>query len=202
MKKVILTAAILLLSFEFAFGQSLKISDLKDEINSGNVSLTAMGNGASTGFAVDGFLRNNTHREMYINVFINNGIYLVNSGAGQNMLATQVFMSDGGYYELGNEIFIILQPLTRIPISLRALCADQHLDNPNNRESFTLASTPADISNIATKISRYMALNIDRDIDIAAQLALWREQGVSRERISMSFRFTENDWALASRIMN
>ena len=200
MKKFIFTAAIFLLIIGHAFGQFSRIRDLKEAINSGDVSLTATGNGASTGFAVDGFLRNNTSGEMRINVFINDGIYLVNSGAGQNMVAAQVFMPDGSYYEAGNNNFIILKPLVSTPIALRAFCSDQHLDNPNNRQSFTVASIPGDISKIVTKITKYLALDIDQD-DTPVQLALWRAQGVSRAKIATNFEFTEHDWAAATKIM-
>lgn len=188
------------------FGQSSGpgVVQLRDVLNNGTVTLTASGNGDSSGFAVDGYLKNNTANKINISVIIQNGIYLKNSGRGQNMIAIQVFSSDGGYYSDGKNYFIILPSQGTVDIVFNAYCADFDLDNPSAGESFSAVSIPAGIAGIASKMSRYAADNFDSDLDatIAMQLALWRIQGNTRAEISKKFNFDNKDWDLSTVIMN
>jgi len=193
--------------FSFSvFGQSSgpRVVQISEVLNNDTVTLTAFGNGDSSGFAVDGNLRNNTQNRIIINTLIEDGIYLKNSGKGQNMLAIQVFLSDGGYFSDGKNYFITVPAQGNIDIVFNAFCADFGLDNPVSADLFSISSIPAAISGIASKISKYAADIFDSDYDAtkAMQLALWRTQGNTRAEILKKFYFNDETWELSTVIMN
>jgi hypothetical protein len=176
---------------------------LGEALSSGDVALTANGNGSSSGSAVVGNLRNNRASEIRINVVLNGGIYLLNSGSGQNMVAVQVFLINGGYnMSGGTDRFIRLPANASTQIMFLAFCADFELDNPGPDQTFRTGVTPSGIQAISSKISRYMADNFDDELTVPAQLALWRFQGQSRAAIFEKFDFDDSDWETASRIIN
>jgi len=188
------------------FGQSSNsgIWQLGEAIKNGTVTLTASGNGSSSGFAIDGSLKNNTQGEIRISIFLDGSLYLKNSGKGQNLVATQVFLSGGGYVSDGINNFIILHPGSTIGIVFDAYCADFDLDNPSSNESFSVAPLPPQISAIVSKICKYTTDHFDSESDhtTAAQLALWRSQGHTRTEISEKFNFDDEDWDLSTVIIN
>jgi len=185
------------------FGQSdIKVIQLGDALSKGNVTLTARGNGSSSGSAVLGTLKNNLPDEIHIDVILSGGIYLKNSGSGQNMIATRIFLSNGSYKMSGKSKFISLSANKDIQILIIAYCADFELENPNTTESFSRVSIPSNLQSIASKISRYEADNFGNNLVNPIQLALWRFQGVSRKDIEKKFRFTDADWEIAAIIIN
>jgi hypothetical protein len=185
------------------FGQSSsRVRDLGEALTNGDITLTANGNGGSSGPAVNGYLRNNTRIEIRINVILSEGIYLRNSGDGQNMVAIQVLLGDGGYFSDGKRNFISLPARESSLIVFSAYCADFGLDNPSASQTFSRASMPAGIQSIVSKISRYTVANFGSDNTGAVQLALWRSQGQTRSKIAQKFSFTDADWELATKIMN
>jgi hypothetical protein len=176
---------------------------LGEALSSGDVTLTANGNGRSSGSAVTGNLRNHKSNEIRINVILSNGLYLLNSGSGQNMVATQVFQSNGRYTTLGKNKFIRLLPNTDTEIMFLSFCADFERDNPSSTQFFEYsADIPSGIQSISSKISRYMADKFDKDIVIPIQLALWRSQGQSWSSISQKFNFDDSDWEIATKIID
>jgi len=188
------------------FGQSQGpgIRMLDELLNNGTVTLTAAGNGDSSGFAVEGVISNTTENRININVNIKDGIYLKNSGAGQNMVAVQVFLYDGRYYSDGSSYFIIIQPRGSISVVFNAFCANFDLDNPSSSQSFSISSMPANIMNIASRMGKFAVDNFDSDMDYTAamQLALWRVQGHTRTEIFRKFDFDDDDWDLSAKIMS
>jgi hypothetical protein len=200
----------MILSFIFCvfstelFGQADSIipRQLSEAISGGDVTLIANGNGGSSGAAVTGNLRNNKPNEIWIDVILSDGLYLRNSGSGQNMVATQIFLSDGGYTASGTNKFIRLSPNTNVQIMFLAFCADFERDNPSSSQIFSSAAMPSDIQTISSKISRYMADKFDDDLTIPIQLALWRSQGQSRSDIFEKFDFDDSDWEIATGIIN
>ncbi|MDR1654623.1 MAG: hypothetical protein LBR96_01395 [Treponema sp.] len=205
MRKHVMIISFLFFVFSMElFGQADFITprQLSEAISSGDVTLTANGNGSSSGSAVIGTLKNNKSNEIFINVVLNDGIYLRNSGSGQNMVAAQVFLSNGVYTTLRTNKFIRLSPNANTQIMFLAFCADFERDNPAATEFFSYAAMPSGIQTISSKISRYMADKFDEDITIPIQLALWRSQEQSWEAISEKFIFDDSDWEIATRIMN
>jgi hypothetical protein len=188
------------------FGQSASVRTLQlgDAISRGSVTLTARGNGGSSGGVVLGSLRNNTPNKIRIFVILNGGLYLSNSGSGQNMIATQIFLSDGGYYPGSglSEKYIELSPNANTQIRFTAYCADFERENPSAQETFNNISMPSGLQSISSKISRYENDNFNDNLVVPIQLALWRSQGQSRAAIARKFNFTDADWEIATRILN
>jgi len=185
------------------FGQSnTKVRQLKELLDNKEITINAQGNGSSSGTSILGTIMNVTPNEFHVNVIINNGIYFENSGEGQNMIATQIYLSDMSYFGDDKDFFIILRPNALTPVAFIAYCANFERSNPSAAEKFTAAPTPPNVRDISAKISRYMADNFDTDEIIAIQLALWRTQGKSRSEISKVFEFNDSDWNLSTTIMN
>jgi hypothetical protein len=180
----------------------LSVLDMDTALRNGDITLTAAGNGGSSGASIDGYLQNNRTRIIRINTIISAGLYLENSGSAQNMVATQLYFADGGYYTEEDLAFIELEPGGRTPVTLIAFCADFELDNPSSGDSFNGASMPSDLRSIAAKVSRYMANHPDEDTVTAAQLAFWLTRGETLDSIHKKFDFTPDDAALARQIMN
>jgi hypothetical protein len=176
--------------------------DMDAALRNGDISLTASGNGASSGASIEGYLQNNRPRTIRLSTVISDGLYLKNSGVAQNMVATQVYFAGGGYYVEGDLLFIELKPNSRTPVMLIAFCADFELDNPSSGDSFRRDSMPSGLRSIAAKVSKYMADYPDEDTITAAQLAFWLTRGETLDSINEKFDFDPDDAAMARRIMN
>ena len=95
----------LVMAFAAAMGSlsaQTVVYDLHDEFDSGRVRLiSATGMGRSSGASVEGYLINDTAAERHVGIYLSRPIYLRNSGAGQDMIATEVYLGDGGYQSDG-----------------------------------------------------------------------------------------------------
>lgn len=202
-KRFYIAAAVFLTLLLNVHGQSAaRVRELSEAVSSGDVALTASGNGSSSGAAIIGVLTNNTSSEIRINVTLTSGVYLRNSGLGQNMVGTQIFLSDGGYMESGTARFIRLTSNSKTSVMIIGFCADFDRDNPSTAETFSIAPMPTHLQSISDKISRYLNDNFDDDPVIPVQLALWHSLGESRSHINEKFDFDDSDWELAVRIMD
>jgi hypothetical protein len=205
MRKIFL-AVLLFCIASSLFAQSIierPVSELNDVLKNGQAALTAKGNGGSSGMVINGHLRNITSRELRVNTSINRGIYFKNSGAGQNMVATQIYLKGGRYSSDGLREFIVLQPQENVEVSFIAFCANLERDNPSSEESFSNDTMPAELQAIAAKINRYLDEHAsDENQNTVAQVALWRSQGKTRNEIGEHFRFTQSDWDTAGLVLD
>ena len=201
----------IILCFVFGFGiltylcaqGSPSALNLIDLLKSGQVSLTTKGKGKSTGLVITGTLRNLTTSQLVVNIYMDQGLYLINSGTGQNMLATQVYIKEGMYSYDGVQSYIILPPQSNTEISFLAFCANLNKENPSPNESLTPGDMPSDINSIAAKINKYMKEHAaDSTNVVACQIALWRAQGHSSNEILEHFKFTQNDLNNAHQLLN
>jgi hypothetical protein len=81
-----------------AFSQDIRVQDLSDSIEAGRIRIeSAKGTGASTGAAIQCVLANATAETLYLDIFIRGGLYFMNGGSGQDMLAAAVYLADGSY---------------------------------------------------------------------------------------------------------
>jgi hypothetical protein len=182
---------------------SVPVQELNDVLENGQAALTARGNGSSSGMAVIGYLRNVTSGELRISIYINEGLYLKNSGAGQNMVAAQIYLNGGRYSSDGLRSFIVLKPQENAEVNFLAFCANLERDNPSSEENFSGSAMPSELQTIAAKINKYMdEYPNDENIVTIAQLALWRYQGNTWDEISEHFQFTQNDWNNAGILLN
>ena len=178
------------------------VSDLSDEIDAGRVNLvSAAGNGSSSGASVEAFLVNETAIDKYLAVNLSRPIYLVNSGAGQNMVASQVYLGDGGYVSDGERSFIILKPRERTRVLFIAYCVDFERDNPSESDSFSIGVLPANLNSVMANVNALVAANPDADVTAAIQVAIWLAEGDTVTEIQSKFDFTPADERLARNLI-
>ena len=206
MKRNFFGIILVFLGYASLFGQTSNTGaeQLQKLLDGGQVELNANGNGNSSGMAVLGILVNNTQDEKQIDIFLEGGLYLQNSGSGQNMVALQIYLSGGSYYSDGSSYFIVLPPKGNIRVSFVAFCADFDLDNPSPGQPLVPRPMPNELRAIASRLSKYAYENFDSDSDntTAIQLALWRLQGNTRAKIGEKFYFEDEDWDISTEIMN
>ncbi len=167
------------------------VYDLHDEIDAGRVRLiSATGNGSSTGVSVEGYLINDTAAERHVDIYLSRPIYLRNSGAGQNMVATMVSLGDRSYLSDGRNSFVALSPGVQTRVLFIAYCVDFEKDNPSRSDRMTVGSVPATLNGVMSSIGSYVRANPDAEVGVAAQLAIWLVQGVDTAAIRSRFEFT------------
>lgn len=194
-RKVILYSAVAA-SFTLAsaaYGQ-MNIEDLVQALNAGDVEIMSLtGNGGSSGPVLEGYLLNKSSISRNLDVRLATPLFFKNKGAGQNMIATQIYQRDLSYMSDGENSFISLKPNERLSIMLIAYCVDFYKENPSGDDSFVITGIPSDLIAIAKTISAYEGANPSRDVTLSAQLALWKVQGISLKEISERFPFDSAD---------
>ncbi len=195
LRKVFLYSA-LAVSFALtsaAYGQ-MNIEDLVKVLNAGDVEILSLtGNGGSSGPVLEGYLLNQSSISRNLDVRLGTPLYFENKGAGQNMIATQIYERDLSYMSDGENSFISLKSNERLSIMLIAYCVDFYKENPSGDDSFVITGLPSDLIAIAKKISAYEGANPSKDVTLSAQLALWKVQGISLKEIRERFPFDSAD---------
>lgn len=188
--------------FPIAASADVSTKNLASEIGSGNVSIANVeGTGGSTGTVLDGYLINNTMKEMNLDVFLRDAIHLINQGRGQNMYVLGVLERSGRFIRSGKKSFIKLGPKKRIAVKFLSYCADFDKDNPSSGESFVVGTPPKDMGPLLARISAYHDKYPGRDITKAAQVAIWIARGVSPSAIRDKFEYSQADLELAYRFI-
>ncbi len=162
------------------------------------------GTGGSTGDVLEGYLVNKTSTTKRLDVRFDSPVFLLNSGSGQDMVATQIFEKGGGYYiapENDGRPFIRLKPKEKLPISLFAYCVDFGKDNPSRNDLLTVGRLPTLLLKIMSKISAYEELPPDTSTMKGAQAALWSAQGVNLDEIKKKFKLDAADEAKMHQIL-
>ncbi|MBI5583102.1 MAG: hypothetical protein HY892_04705 [Deltaproteobacteria bacterium] len=173
--------------------------NLVNEIQSGNISVDSIeGTGGSSGTVVDGYLVNNTNKEINLDVFLKDAIQLLNQGRGQNMYVLGVLGRSGKFYRSGKKSFIKLPPKKKIAVNFLSYCADFDKDNPSPGESFVISLPPQDMTAVLGRISSYHDKYPNKDVTKAAQVAIWIAQGKSPPEIRSKFEFSQVDLDLAN----
>ena len=174
------------------------VNDLHDEIDAGNIVLvSAKGNGSSSGTAVEGYLTNQTAAVRRVNIYLTRPIYLVNSGQGQNMVASEVYYGDGDYLSDGRRPFIELEPSVQTAVRFVAYSVDFDKDNLSQVESFSIGNMPTNLNGVMASINAFAFANPSMDIAATAQIAIWLAQGENLEEIQSRIDFTEAEEGLA-----
>lgn len=162
------------------------------------------GTGRSTGHVLEGYLVNKTSTTKRLDVRFDSPVFLLNSGSGQNMVATQIFKKGGGYYiapENDGRPFIRLKSKEKLPISLFAYCVDFGKDNPSRNDSLTVGKLPTLLLKIMRKISAHEKLPPDANTMEGAQAALWVAQGITLDEIKKKFKLDAADEAKMHQIL-
>lgn len=181
-----------------------EIQSLSAAVDGGNVRIVSVhGNGSSSGPALHGYLwRVDSAEEERISVQLDKPLFFRNEGAGQNMIATQVYARSMQYWSNGNEKWLSLPAgESMTPITFIAYCADLGKDNPSSEELLSPAGLPQDLERVSAQIAAYERVYPDESTSLPQQLALWRAQGESWEQISNYLRFTSEDRVRAEQIL-
>lgn len=172
--------------------------DLAELIDRGLIELVqARGNGASSGNAVDGALRNTSSRPLKVDIVMDRPLFFRNGGVGQNMIGAMVLLADGGYVSDGRYAFLELPASGQTPVSFYAYCADFEKDNPASHEHFTLDDPPPDLMPVMDRIAAHLRRDPNDDNLVAAQVGIWLAQGVTPAEIAEKYEYTAADLALA-----
>ncbi|MCL2800446.1 MAG: hypothetical protein FWD28_01625 [Treponema sp.] len=194
MKKKVIIAILVGFTLAGAFAQQEpRIRQLDELIRSGEVSISATGNGASSGLALTGTIKNNTSGAVYINSNTNGLFMRNNNGQAQNMLVTSVYFRNTGYYAAYNSRFILVKPNELIEVIYQAYCLNMDRDSPQANETLTFESMPRELSDIAAKITRFIAAYPNQDNRKAVQVFLWLQQGHNDQDIARYFVFSPID---------
>lgn len=172
-------------------------------VASGTLQLTIVsGNGSSSGASLDGVIQNTSSKTVRVDVNLMPPMYFQNDGGtGQNMVATQVYLENGGYLSDGEDSYIEIGPNGSERLMLIAYCADFEKANPSASDTFSVAHIPQEIVDIAWSIANYEAENPNADVLVAAQVAIWLSQGESADDIQKKFAFTTADERLARQLL-
>lgn len=194
--KKILNILLIALSLISTVAHSAPV-DFVNEIETGKLSIIdTRGNGASSGNAVESYLVNNTPNKKRINIDLSRPLYFVNSGEGQNMIATKIVARNGGYYSDGKNSFIEINPNEKKAITFIAYCVDFERNNPASYESLSIKPVPSNIAKLFNGI-----ISSKEDNIVAIQLALWLIQGISVGEIKKKFNFSYEDEVLARKLI-
>jgi hypothetical protein len=178
-------------------------NNLATEIQAGRITIDQIeGTGGSTGTVLNGYLINNTKKEINLDVFLRDALYLLNSGRGQNMFVLGVLGKSGRYVRSGKKSFITLPSKKRTPVIFLSYCVDFEKENPSPSESFELGTLPENMKSLLRRIVAYHEQYPNKDITRAAQLAIWLAQGESASEIKSKFGYTQSDLNLAYRLMD
>lgn len=190
----------LLLCAAFPGGaQTRVLTSLQEEMASGRVQLSSIaGTGGSSGTVITARLANTTGSELRIQVDLKEPLFLINSGASQNMVATNVYLDGGRYVSDGKRNFIVIAAKASQRIVFMAYCADFEKENPSASDRFSVAKVPDSLRAVMARVSAYGQRNPSADITKAAQAAVWLAQGVPLSEIRTKFPVSGNEAQLAN----
>ena len=198
-------AVILLSVFSLLLAESLLaqvgLNDLMSDIEAGRVSLiSTCGNGNSSGGAIEGSLKNETMKKRHFATNLSPPLYFKNNGSGQDMVATKVFLEDGGYFTDGFQSYITVGPFKQKGILFIAYCIEFDKDNPTANDSFYIKKMPLELEVMFEKISEYAVDNPETDLTLVTQVAIWLKQGKTMGEIRKRFDLTPTEEEEAKRI--
>lgn len=145
------------------------------------------------GPVVNGYLVNLTDRPLRISVYMETPLYLDSSGTGSDMIATRIYQHDMRYHTDRISRWVPLFPGERVSVDLQAYSVNHEKAPPTEHETLTVSQFPPGLQPVATQISWYEGVDRDVLLTRAAQMALWKAQGVSLANLERRFHFTEAD---------
>lgn len=174
------------------------VHDLGEEIDAGNISLaSARADGTLSSASVQASLTNQTAEVRRVSIHLGQAFYLVNNGRGKDLVATEVYFSDGDYQSDGRRPFIELEPGIETAVMFVAYYVDFDKDIPSSEERFSIGDMPADLESVVASVSTFAFANPSMDIAVTAQMAIWLAQGESLDDIRSKIEFTDAQEGLA-----
>jgi hypothetical protein len=167
----------------------IKSISLLDAFTDEGIIITLGGRGYCSGDAIT--LKIKSELEVNIDLEVEPGTILINSGEGQNMILAEVNT-------------VRLEPKIEVEFKIEAYCLDLHKDNPSSSELFTVSVDP----------SRYCPEAVDLMVSLkevpweyksvsGIQLALWAViEDPPRSEVELVFRVGESDLEDAVWLLN
>jgi hypothetical protein len=185
-------------------GANLAPSDLATAISEGRIRIESLkAHSAMSGGVIDAYLSNPGGCTVFIDVSLRRPLSLANSGSGPDMIALMVFREGGRYLNIGKTAFIELPPGEQTKVALVAYSTDCGKGNLTESDGFRLGQAPAAFMKAAAGIQAFILANNGQDVNEAAQLAIWRAAGFSREEISSRLgAYGDEAWRQAESFLN
>jgi hypothetical protein len=180
-----------------------EVEDLTAALDRGYVTIEeTSGTGASSGPAMHAYLVNQRETEIILDISLKQPMFFRNRGRGQNMIAIKVYLRGGRYQSDGSRSFISLEPKLRTPVQFIAYCFDFDRDNPSNAERLVPDASSvnpllASLLPLFGSIRNYESSHPNQDITVAAQVAVWLDQGISIEDVRTKFEVSQAQETLA-----
>ena len=161
-------------SSDTASTQVKTLHSLVDAVEQGLVSVKLWGTGYCSGDSIR--LKIKCEADLQVNIRIEPGSVLINSGSGQNMI-------------IAESQTVTLEPEVELGLNIEAYCLDIHKDNPSPVETLTLQESPGVYGTDAVKLMASLNTVPEKRRGVSAvQIALWVLQGeVSKDSIMIKY---------------
>lgn len=148
--------------------------DLIEAMDKDIVSVRFRGTGYSSGDVIEMEIESNV--EFSINIKIESGLILVNSGMGQNMI-------------IGAFISLIIEPEVKVTVDIEAYCLDSNKDNPTGNESFSIQKESGIYGEeVQTLIGSLENVSYSKKSITAIQIAVWvLTENITENDITISY---------------
>jgi hypothetical protein len=152
---------------------------LSEAIDQDFIVLTMVGTGYCAGDALD--LKVEADLEVSVDLEIESGTVLINSGSGQNMIVGE------------SQVFRV-KPKIEVEVSVESYCLDMHKDNPNASETFTVLLDLGEYSEYVRRLMQSLEEAPYEYKSVAGvQIALWAvTDNPSRAEVDRIFTVTES----------
>jgi hypothetical protein len=152
--------------------QVMETHSLVEALEQGLITVEFLGTGNCAGESIR--LKIKCEADLQVNVRIEPGWVLINSGSGQNMIISETRT-------------VVLEPEVELTLDIEAYCLDIHKDNPSPSETLTLQEHPGVYgTGVVDLMCSLSTVPEGRRGISAVQIALWALQGdVSKDSISI-----------------
>ncbi len=164
-----------------------------DAINQDKLEYKFIGNGNSTGAAVEGTIKNKGKEIIQIEVNQQKPLSLENSGAGQNLILFQLYYPKGKYLRDDFTTYLEFKPDTIYNIVGNSLCYNFEKPNPEPNENLVVKTLPDTIKAYDFILKIREAIIKKKTTMKQAQCALWYVLGTGLDKINTKFEIQLNE---------
>lgn len=154
--------------------------NLLDAFSEEGITITLTGRGYSSGETIK--LKIKAEIEASVDLKVEPGIILINSGTGQNMITAETST-------------VRLEPEIELELKIEAYCLDRHKDNPSPSENFTISSDLIYRIEAVELMHSLSGVTWEHKSVNGIQLALWAViDDPTRSDVEKTFRVSESDY--------
>jgi hypothetical protein len=155
--------------------------DLIVALSDEGISITLRGRGGCSGDTID--LKIRSDLEVSVDLKVEPGTILINSGSGQNMVIAEART-------------LRLEPEVEVELTIEAYCLDMHKDNPSSSEVFTVSEGYEGYCPEAVELMLSLGdVSWEHKSVLGIQLALWAViEDPSRDEVEGIIRVNQSDF--------